>query len=139
AHHPGHLQLPARPHRRPDQGPSRLLPRERLGGEHRIHRRPAPAQHVLGHVGQPDVRPEGPGGRDVRTRRVPEGARRPRLHPRFRLRRLAGLGKPPPLLHHRPTQGGAGLHAGAAGRGRPPHQLHDPGLRRRQTRGRALL
>ncbi len=57
AHHPRHLLLPARPDRRADRQTDRLLPAKRLGGRHRIHRRPASAQHLLGDVRQPDVRP----------------------------------------------------------------------------------
>ena len=34
---------------------------QRLGGQRRVHRRSAPAQHLLGDVRHADVRPEGSG------------------------------------------------------------------------------
>ena len=43
-----------------------------LGGQPRIHRRPASAQHLLGHVGTSDVRQSGCGGADHGT----EGCRK---------------------------------------------------------------
>ena len=42
----------------------------RVGG---VHRRPAPAEQLLGHVGAADVRPGGPRGGAARAQRVPRG------------------------------------------------------------------
>ena len=50
---------PARPHRRRDQGPDPVLPRQRVGRLGRVHRRPPPPQHLLGDVGPADVRHHG--------------------------------------------------------------------------------
>jgi hypothetical protein len=57
-HHPGPVQLPARPHRRRDHAADRVRPAQGLCLERRIHRRPASAQHLLGDVRHADVRPE---------------------------------------------------------------------------------
>ena len=61
--HPGHVLLPARPDRRRDRPPAPLRDRQRLGDLRRVHRRPAPAQQPVGHVGPADVRPPRPGRR----------------------------------------------------------------------------
>ena len=44
-----------------------------LGARHRVHGRPASAQHVLGNVGPADVRPARRGRRDAGSARVPAG------------------------------------------------------------------
>ena len=48
------------------------MPVERLGDRDRIDRRPAPPQHLLGDVGQPDVRPERRERRDDGVGRLPQ-------------------------------------------------------------------
>ena len=45
--------------RRADRHAGPVLHRPGLGGEHRVHRRPASAQHLLGDVGPSDVRHHG--------------------------------------------------------------------------------
>ncbi len=64
---PRPVQLPARPDRRRDRAADRLRPGQGLRLERRVHRRPAPAQHLLGDVRHADVRPEGRRRRDART------------------------------------------------------------------------
>ena len=51
----GMLLVPARPHRRADRRPGRILPSQRLGGRHRVHRRSPSAERLLGDVRQPHV------------------------------------------------------------------------------------
>ncbi len=51
AHHPGHVLVPARPHRRADRRPDPLRARARLGDVGRVHRRSAPAQLRTGRCG----------------------------------------------------------------------------------------
>src|SRR5437660_4930640 len=59
ADHPGDVLLPARTDRRGDHQPARLRARPGLGGVGGVHRRSAPSQQLLGHVGPADVRPAG--------------------------------------------------------------------------------
>ena len=58
ARHAGPVLVPARPDRRADHA-RRSTTRSSNGWarRRRVHRRPAPAQHLLGDVRQPDVRP----------------------------------------------------------------------------------
>ena len=79
ANHPRHVLVPARPHRRADRRPDPLRARARLGDLGRVHRRPAPAQHVLGDVGPADVRPR---ARPTSSVALARGARLPRGPPR---------------------------------------------------------
>jgi Ribulose bisphosphate carboxylase, small chain len=53
ARHSRLLFIPARPRRRRDSDPGSILPRQWVGVEHRVHRRPASPQHLLGDVGLP--------------------------------------------------------------------------------------
>ena len=55
--HTRHLFFSSRLERRADQETDQVLPGQRLGGERRVHRRPTPAQHLLGDVGIAHVRP----------------------------------------------------------------------------------
>ena len=77
--------------------------RQGLGDQHRVHRRSASAQHLLGHVGPADVRPARRRGRDAGAERMPQALRRP-LHPPFRLRQRATAGnRVRHLLHRQPA------------------------------------
>ena len=69
-----------------------VLPRQWLGRQPRVHRRPASAQHLLGDVGQPDVRPPDAAGVMLELNACRKAFRRP-LHPRRRLRRDAAAGR----------------------------------------------
>ena len=51
ARYPRLLFVPARSHRRADHRAGAVLPRQGLGGEHRIHRRSASPQHLSGRCG----------------------------------------------------------------------------------------
>jgi hypothetical protein len=72
------VQFPARSHRRADHAADRVRPRPGLGGERRIHRRSASAQHLLGDVGHADVRPARRRRRDDGAERMPQGPSRSR-------------------------------------------------------------
>ena len=110
----------------------------RLGGQRRVHRRSASAQHLLGDVRQPDVRPEGPGRHPDGDQRLPEDLSEP-LHPRDGVRRDARLGDAAHVVHRQP----AGARARASGwRGRrstgapsaTPSSATPPRARRRALR-----
>ena len=62
-----------------------------LGRQPGVHRRPASAQHLLGHVGPSDVRQSRCAGADPRAEGMPQGLWRP-LHPPGRLRCQPWLG-----------------------------------------------
>ena len=83
--------LSARSHRRADPKQVQYCHPAGLGREHRVHRRPASPQHLLGDVGLPDVRHQGRRRRHDRACRLPEDLRRS-LHPPLGLRREPRLG-----------------------------------------------
>ena len=51
ARYPGMFLVPARSHRRADHGAGAVLPRQGLGGEHRVHRRSASRATPIGKCG----------------------------------------------------------------------------------------
>ncbi len=55
ARDPRSLLVSARSRRQADRGAGRILPAAGMGGERRVHRRPASPQHLLGNVGHADV------------------------------------------------------------------------------------
>ena len=90
--HAGPVLVPARPDRRADHRADRLRAQERLGGERRIHRRSASAQHVLGNVRHADVRPARSCGPRRGDQRVPEDVPES-LHPGHGLRQRRAAGR----------------------------------------------
>ena len=84
-----------------------------LGGEHRIHRRPASPQQFLGDVGTADVRSPRRRRRDDGAERMPQGVWRP-LHPPVGVRFQPWLGIGAAVLHRQPAEGGARLPPRAA-------------------------
>ena len=76
----------------------------------RVHRRPAAAEQLLGHVGPADVRPERPRGRAARGQRVPQGLPGP-LHQGLRLRLAPGPPDDRAVVPGQPAGPGAGLPA----------------------------
>src|SRR5215475_5413316 len=137
ADHPGHVLLPARPHRRRDPGPGSVRDRPGLGGGGRVHRRPAPAQRAVGDVGPAHVRHRRCGRRDARGERVPRRLPRP-LHPGLGLRRQPGPADHRAELHRQPARHRARVPAGPPGGVRPAHPLLAPPLRHRSAARRAL-
>ena len=113
-----------------------VLPGQRLAGVGGVHRRPAPAQHLLGDVGPARCSTsKDPAAVMLEVDECRRGLSRP-LHPRQRLR-------PPPRardhraeLHRQPPEGRARL-SGWNGRSRSDrqHQVHHPLLCDRQARG----
>src|SRR3954471_24408429 len=75
AHHPGDVLLPVGLHRRADRSADPVRASQRLGHPGRAHRRPAPAQLAVGHVGHAELRPLRGRGRRAYARRarVPGG------------------------------------------------------------------
>ena len=87
ADHPGHVLLPARPHRRRDRRADPVRGGPGLVGRGGVHRRPAPAQLPVGHVGAADVRHRRRGRGHARGPRLPgrlPGLLRPGLAPTTR-------------------------------------------------------
>src|SRR5690606_22647857 len=134
----GAVQLPARPHRRRDRDAGRVRAEQGLRVERRIHRRPAPAQHLLGHVRPADVRPQGRRRRDDGAGGLPQGFPEP-LHPHagVRLERRRRVDRDE--LHRQPSEERARLRARSYRDRRPHAALRVARLRGRPARERALL
>ena len=126
------VQFPARPDRRRDRHADRLRPGQGLRLERRVHRRPAPAQHLLGDVRHADVRPEGRGRRAARTQPLPQDLSEP-LHPPDGVRLDARRGVDRDELHRQPPGQRARLRPGATGGRGPADPLHGAQLRHRQA------
>src|SRR5579884_721692 len=137
AHHAGHLLLPPRSQRRADPGPDPVRARQGLGRVHRVHRRPASEERLLGDVGDADVRPQGRDGRAARGAALPGGVARS-LRPREPLRPGTDEADDRPAVHRQPTPPRARLPAGAGGGARPRGALHPARLRRGSAPGRTL-
>src|ERR1700722_7697262 len=137
AHYPRLFFISARSHRRADFPAGAVLPRQGLGGEHRIHRRSASPKQFLGDVGIADVRSPGCRRGVDGAERMPQGLRRP-LHQDVGIRLQPWLGVAADVVHRQPAQRRTRLPARAP-RGRwPQHPLHHEILCRRSSRRRAL-
>ncbi len=124
--------------RRPDQGPDPVLPEQRLADRHRVHRRPAPAQCLLGHVRAADVRHRRTRWRSCRpwpSARPP--SRTTTSASPATTARSAGPTTALQFIVQRPAAR-ARLPPGAPGDERPPDPLHDPLLCHRQAQRPAL-
>src|SRR6267154_5293858 len=115
----------------------RLCARSGLGSRDRVHRRPASAQYLLGNVGYPHVRSQGPGRNRLRNQRVPETASK-QVHQAGGFRPAQRIRERPDVLHRQSSERRAGIRSRAGGRQGAKHRVHDTGLLRRASSRPAL-